>query len=175
MPLMAWLLIGTALASGFAGWEVRDWKAGSDAKRASDAALVFLEKRLEEAHALGLAEGNITISAGEKFAKQETKIVNRVVTQIKEVLVYVPQKTACTVPLGFVKLHNAGAEDRDLAAPELALPTGTANATGTAVSLADVAATLRENYGRCTANARQLDALNAWYRDQQQLHNAGAK
>lgn len=168
-------LIGgiSLLTVGFVGgWETRGWKAGAEAQEAQRATLSAVLKAKEAGEALGLAEGAITLTAGQNFAKQQERIVTRTITQIKEVPIYVPREAnaACIVPLGFVKLLNASAASVDLASPSLALPAGQSNGTSTAVDLAAVASSVAENYGRCNANAKQLDELNAWVKSQQELH-----
>jgi hypothetical protein len=79
-------------------------------------------------------------------------------TIIKEVPIYVsPDSDArCTLPVGFVRLHNAAAENR------IPGPAGNSDATAAGVAISAVAETVADNYTRCHANAGQLMALQEW-------------
>lgn len=81
----------------------------------------------------------------------------------KEIPVYVtPQADArCTVPVGFVRLHDAAVQGGTLpAAPGAAVdaPSG--------LALSAVAGTVAGNYGLCRATAERLSALQEWVRRQ---------
>jgi hypothetical protein len=79
-------------------------------------------------------------------------------TIIKEVPVYVPIEadSACVVPGGFVRLHDAAAAGR------IPVPTGDADATPAGIALSTIAGTIADNYQRCHENTEQLTALQAW-------------
>lgn len=81
----------------------------------------------------------------------------------KEIPVYVtPQADAsCTVPVGFVRLHDAAAQGQSLpAAPGRAVdaPSG--------LALSAVAGTVARNYGICRVTAERLTALQDWVKRQ---------
>lgn len=175
MPLFAiYGLAGLALLiSGFlGGWEVRGWRDDAGQLASQKAQTAALIKASEDARALGIAEGNITFSAGQKAAEQEVRIVTRTVTQIKEVPVYVPAKAnaACVVNNGFVQLHNAGASGADDPSAAFPLPATQSVDSASGIELSTVAATVRENYGKCASNANELKGLQDWVRQQQALH-----
>ena len=81
-------------------------------------------------------------------------------TLIQEVPVYVPIQAdaACTVPSGFVSLHDAAA------AGELPEAARDADAPAEGLALSAVAATVVSNYQTCHENAEQLKALQDWIR-----------
>lgn len=84
----------------------------------------------------------------------------------KEVPVYVtPTADArCTVPVGFVRLHDAAAQGQSLpAAPVAAVdaPSG--------LALSAVASTVAGNYGICRATAERLSALQDWVKRQHEV------
>ena len=81
-------------------------------------------------------------------------------TLIQEVPVYVPIQAdaACTVPSGFVSLHDAAA------AGELPEAARDADAPAEGLALSAVAATVVTNYQTCHENAEQLKALQDWIR-----------
>lgn len=67
----------------------------------------------------------------------------------------------CTLPVGFVRVHDAAAQDR---VPGPAYP-GSADAPAAGLALSAVAATVAGNYGTCHETAQQLIALQAWVRE----------
>ncbi|HGM5039158.1 TPA: hypothetical protein ACKPZ9_000710 [Stenotrophomonas maltophilia] len=96
-------------------------------------------------------------------AKVVTRYVDRVqyvreagTTIVKEVPVYVTPEAdrACPVPAGFVRVHDAAAENRPLAGPA-----GDADAAAAGIALSTVGATVADNYTTCHAIREQLIAL----------------
>lgn len=111
---------------------------------------------------------NIRQRQAEATVQVVTKYVDRIkivretgATIIKEVPVYVSAEadTACVLPRGFVRLHDAAAAGR------LADLPGAADATPSGITLSTVAGTVADNYERCHENAEQLTALQAWIRE----------
>lgn len=93
-----------------------------------------------------------------------TKYVDRVQvvrgkgdTIIKEVPVYVDRESdrACTVPVGFVRVHDAAAANVQVGDP------GSTDAAPAGIALSAVAGTVADNYTTCHENAEQLIALQA--------------
>jgi hypothetical protein len=97
----------------------------------------------------------------------DTKVITRYVdrvqyvreagaTIVKEVPVYVtPQADrACPVPVGFVRLHDAAAENRPLAGAA-----GDPDAPAAGIALSAVASTVADNYTSCHAIREQLIGL----------------
>jgi hypothetical protein len=82
-------------------------------------------------------------------------------TLVQKVPVYVTAKSdaACSVPAGFVRLHDAAA-----AAGEVPDRPGAADATPSGLALSAVAGTVVDNYTSCHATAEQLTALQDWVR-----------
>jgi hypothetical protein len=109
-------------------------------------------------------------------AKVITRYVDRVqyvreagATIVKEVPVYVtPQADrACPVPVGFVRLHDAAAENRPLAGPA-----GDPDAPAADIALSTVANTVADNYTSCHAIREQLIGLQDAVRQrQEQAHD----
>lgn len=83
-------------------------------------------------------------------------------TIIKEIPRYVPVEAdaACTVPAGFVRLHNAAATGVLDSHP------GDADAAPSGIPLSAVAGTVTDNYTAGHINAAQLTALQATLRAQ---------
>lgn len=164
--------LGLLTAGFLGGWQVESWRNDAAQLKVQQLQQAAILDAVEKARALGIAEGNITFTAGQKAAQEQIKIVTRTVTQIKEVPTFVTPKAsaACVVPLGFIQLHNAGATGAD--SPSAAFPLAAAQSVDTAstVSLATVASTVRENYGRCESNANELSALQGWVLEQKALH-----
>jgi hypothetical protein len=87
-------------------------------------------------------------------------------TIIQEVPVYVDREAdrACTVPVGFVRLHDAAAANLPAGNP------GPADAAPAGVALSEVSRTVAENYTRCHETAEQLIALQARLRSAEELN-----
>lgn len=89
----------------------------------------------------------------DKYQEQITKLQDnpKIVTRI--VNRYVPVETACTIPQGFVDLHNLSASGSTLEGD----PQNASKPTDK--TLADVGAVVAENYYQCNAVIAQLNAL----------------
>lgn len=86
-------------------------------------------------------------------------------TIIQKVPVYVTEKADadCSIPAGFVRLHDAAAQN--LPAPaDPADAAGHPDAPSAGIALSDIAATVADNYTTCHATAEQLTALQDWLR-----------
>jgi hypothetical protein len=94
-------------------------------------------------------------------AERRAKIV-----RVKEVPVYVTAKAdaACTVPVGFVRLHNESA-DHYPAQPTAPLPgSGPPDVDApSGVALSTIASTVRDNYAECNARWEVIEAWQSWY------------
>lgn len=82
---------------------------------------------------------------------------------VKQVPVYVTRQAdaRCTVPVGFVRLHDAAAQGQSLPAA----PGGAVDAPS-GLALSAVASTVAGNYGICRATAERLSALQDWVKRQ---------
>ena len=105
-----------------------------------------------------------------KLARSETKVITEYVDRVqivrergatitKEVPVYVTAQAdaACSVPVGFVRIHDAAAQGTDLVGPA-----ADPDAPAAGVALSTVADTVASNYTACHANAEQVVALQAY-------------
>lgn len=81
----------------------------------------------------------------------------------KEVPIYVTPiaDARCTVPVGFVRLHDAAAQGSALSAAP-----GAAVDAPSGLALSAVASTVAGNYGICRATAERLSALQEWVKRQ---------
>ncbi|HWX66033.1 MAG TPA: hypothetical protein VNZ27_06320 [Rhodanobacter sp.] len=93
-----------------------------------------------------------------KYVDRVQVIHERGATITREIPVYVTAQAdaACTVPAGFVRVHDAAA------ANGLPGPAGAADAQPSGLALSAVAGTLVDNYTTCHAVAEQLIALQDW-------------
>lgn len=130
-------------------------------------------ERLSQAFEQGQALGTVRDKVVTVYVDRVQVVEKRGATLIKEVPVYVSAKAdaACVVPVGFVRLHDAGATGTEPAAPD---STGAADAAPSGVALSTVAATNVGNYTACHANAEQLSSLQAIVHDYQE-RQAGKK
>ncbi|WNL46553.1 hypothetical protein RKE25_02640 [Dyella sp. BiH032] len=109
------------------------------------------------------------LAAAKRTEKIVTVYVDRVqvvrergATIVQRIPVYVtPQAdAACTLPRGFVRVHDAAAESAEVpGAP------GPTDAQPSGIALSAAAGVIVGNYTTCHATAEQLTALQAWVRD----------
>lgn len=119
-----------------------------------------LRSAFEQGQALGVVRDRVVTEYVDRI--QVVKEVGR--TIIKEVPVYVSAEAdrACTVPVGFVRLHDAAAAG--VRPPD---PAGAADARPAGVALSAVTETVAGNYTACNANAEQLNSVLELVRDYQ--------
>lgn len=128
------------------------------------------EKSLRDAAVLTAAEANviiqnhaadiITADTVQAAAISQLQIATMTQTQVMEVTTYVTDQadTRCTVPVGFVRLHDAAAAG----VPVTPNSAGQSNDAASGVELSAVARTVAGNYGQCRAIADQLTRLQDW-------------
>lgn len=120
-----------------------------------------------------VAEANVKTLQGDLAASKSSEhivtvyvdrwhtILQAGATLIRKVPVYVTahDDAACTIPLGFVRLHDA-------AATGTALPNsaGAADAQPSGLALSAVAGSVVDNYTTCRGVANQLTSLQEWVR-----------
>jgi hypothetical protein len=85
-------------------------------------------------------------------------------TIVKEVPIYVTkaEDAACTIPVGFVRLHDAAAANVPLSGPA-----GPTDASPSGIALSTVSETVAVNYEQYHEVVEQLTALQDWVRQQQ--------
>lgn len=130
-----------------------------------------IAKAAEDARALGIAEGTITFNVGKRIAEVQEKIVYRTITRIKEIPIYVTAKAdaGCTIPVGFIRVLDDAATNRD---PAESVPDASGQSVDapSGVNLSRVAATVSENYSKFWQVREQLIGLQAWVMQQAVLH-----
>lgn len=106
-------------------------------------------------------QANAAVRVVTRYVDRVRTVREAAQTIIKEIPVYVTEASdsACVVPRGFVRLHNAAA-----AGDRLPEPAGSPDAAPSGVALSAVAETVAGNYGSCRETAEQLIALQAWAR-----------
>ena len=121
------------------------------------------------------AQGAAATSAAGRKAEARTLQIR---TVTKEIVRRVPQILTSDVvaryplPAGFVRVHDAAALG------DLSQASGSAHQpddSPSAVTAADAAAVIVENYGNCTETAARLSALQDWVRAQQTVMNGDRK
>lgn len=154
------LLALLALIVGGAAWQEH---RVSVAQQQRDAKTVELQA-MTQARTAALVEAGM--------ARADVQVVTRYVDRIqiiqqaakvitREVPVYVTQKAdaGCTVPIGFVRIHDAAAAGT---APQPA--PGDPDAPATGVTLSGIAGTVADNYATCHVIREQLIGLQDWAR-----------
>jgi len=164
---LPWKLIGilAIVASAFVGGcrhGAKSVTAKWDTERAES------EIKLQQ---LAAKQAQTTTQVVTQYVDRVKVVKQRGADIVKEVNVYVPVQAdvACTVPRGFVRLHDAAAEGVVPDAPNLA------DAAPSGVALSTTAATVADNYGRYHEVAEQLKSLQQWVREQQALTDGGTQ
>lgn len=152
---LPWRIIGVlAVSAAMVG---AGWRYGADSVQSR-----WNSER--DAQAVAAARQAVRIAdAGQDATAQYTTAAlatqQHTVEIIKKVPVYVPAQAdaGCTVPVGFVRLHDAAAADADPGNAAV----GTDD-TPAGIALSAVAGTVIENYSACHQTAAQLTALQSW-------------
>lgn len=144
---LALLLVLIALVGGFVLIENGRRHAAEDARREADAA-----------RDLALASERVVVRYVDRV--QVVRANAQIIT--KEIPIYVTPTAdaACTVPVGFVRLHDAAAANQPTGPS-----TGNPDAPAAGVALSDVASAVADNYATCHANAEQVIGLQDYVRE----------
>lgn len=123
-----------------------------------------------DAKALAAAQakaGKITTQVVTQYVDRVHVVRERAQTIVQKVPVYVTAKAdaACTVPAGFVRVHDAAVQGLELPASA-----STADGAPSGVALSTVAGTVAGNYGICRETAERLTSLQDWVRQQAAGH-----
>lgn len=152
---LPWRIIGAlAVSAALVG---AGWRAGADRVQARWDAERAAQAVAAARHAARIADAGQ--DAASQFATSALATQQRTVEIIKKVPVYVTAQADadCTVPAGFVRLHDAAAADVSAAQPA----TGADDAPA-GIALSAVAGTVAENYSACHQTAAQLIQLQGW-------------
>lgn len=146
------VIAGLVYALGWVGG------AGHELDRAKQLETKQLRQAFEQGQALGTVRDRVVT----EYVDRVQVIEKTGRTIIKEVPVYVSEAAdrACTVPAGFVRLHDAAAANVPPSGSA-----GPADERAAPVALSAVAATVAGNYTECHANAEQLRQLQAYVRE----------
>lgn len=141
--------------------------ANSEQDKAKGLAAEQLRQAFEQGQALGTVRDRVVT----EYVDRVQVIEKTGRTIIKEVPVYVSEAAdrACTVPAGFVRLHDAAAANVPPSGSA-----GPADERAAPVALSAVAATVAGNYTDCHANAEQLRQLQAYVREHVKVVSAGS-
>ena len=155
------VIAGLVYALGWVGG------AGHELDRAKQLETKQLRQAFEQGQALGTVRDRVVT----EYVDRVQVIEKTGRTIIKEVPVYVSEAAdrACTVPAGFVRLHDAAA-----ASVPPSGSAGPADERAAPVALSAVAATVAGNYTDCHANAEQLRQLQAYVREHAKVVSAGS-
>lgn len=152
--LLRWIVLPVALlAAGFAaGWRVHTWRDASGLLRGEQHVIAVTK---------GQGDANTAVAVAQQAQQDHVRVVTR--TLIERVPTYVTAQADadCTVPRGFVELHDAAANGVELpGAPDAASePVGGPSG----VALSAVGLTVAENYGSYHQVADELTGWQTWY------------
>ncbi len=153
------LLLLLALAGG-AVWQEHRVSAAQEAQGKAERAKKAAEGQRDDALAgKRAAEANVKTVTHYVDRVQVVRVKGDTIT--REIPAYVTEKSdaACTVPVGFVRLHNAAAANEP---PEPAA--GDPDAPAAGIALSDVAGVLAENYTAYHVLAQQVIGLQEYLR-----------
>jgi len=142
------------------------WVKGSsdELDKARQVEVKQLRQAFEQGQALGTVRDRVVTQYVDRV-----KVVEKVgQTIVKEIPVYVTAEAdrACTVPAGFVRVHDAAAAG--VPPPE---PAGSADAAPAGIALSAVAGTVADNYTSCRAIREQLISLQEYLQEHDNLTN----
>lgn len=129
-------------------------------------------KQLRQAFEQGQALGTVRDVVVTQYVDRVQVVKEAAKTIIQKVPVYVSKESDahCTVPAGFVRLHDAAAAN----VPPMASPAGVPNDAPSGIALSAVAGTVADNYESAHLNAEQLKALQQWARDSHAIATGNA-
>lgn len=143
------------------------WHVGTDHMQAKwDAEKVAMKATVAIVEA---KQAEVSTQVVIKYVDRVQTIQGATKTIIQKVPIYVTAKAdaACPIPNGFVRLHDAAAED----SMQLPASSGSVDGQASVVKLSDVASTVAGNYGICHANAEQMSELQDWVKGQEDAAN----
>ncbi len=156
-PLLiaAAVVLVLGLAAGGGAWLTERYRAAVARAETAETAAASLRSQLDSTEA-----GVVTVT---RYVDRIQTVQVKGDTLIKEIPRYVPAQAdaGCTVPVGFVRLHDAAATGA-LLDPGA----GDADAAPSGLALSAVAGTVVGNYTACHADAEQLSAMQQLLRDQ---------
>jgi hypothetical protein len=158
MTLLRQMLFGAALLGALWLYHVVTQQRITLAQSRADAATAVQRDLAGQLAAAKASERIVT-----RYVDRVRVVHERGATLTKEIPVYVTAQAdaACSVPVGFVRVHDAAA------ANDLPGPAGAADAQPSGLALSTVAGILVDNYATCHAATEQLKALQAWVRANQ--------
>lgn len=159
------LLAALILASGgYVHWQnLRHARAIAQLREAEARIATYQQQTRHLQQALAEAERNERVIT--RYVDRVRTVRERGQTIIQKVPVYVTENSdaGCTVPAGFVRLHDDAAQNLPTPA-DPADAAGHPDAPAPGIALSDIAATVTDNYTTCHATAEQLTALQDWLR-----------
>jgi hypothetical protein len=158
MTLLRQVLLGAGLLGALWLYHVVTRQRIALAEARADTAITAQRELTGQVAAAQASEHIVT-----RYVDQVRVVHERGATLTKEIPVYVTAQAdaACSVPVGFVRVHDAAASN------DLPGPADAADAQPSGLALSAVAGTVVDNYATCHAAVEQLKALQAWVRANQ--------
>jgi hypothetical protein len=153
--------IAISLSVGFgSGFGVEHWihtKAEAQAQLKAVTKVITIERKA--------AEVSTKAEATQVAAQEKIRTVTKVIT--KEIPVYVTKQSdsSCTIPNGFVRLHDSSAKSELPPTPSIS------DGTSSGVTLSEVTETITDNYGTCNGWREQLIGWQNWYTEQKVIYD----
>jgi len=157
MPaILRQLLLGLALVGALVAYYLITTHRINAAEQAASVAQAKVSALDDELAAAKRTEKIVTV-----YVDRVQVVRERGATIVQRIPVYVtPQAdAACTLPRGFVRVHDAAAESAEVPGAS-----GPADAQPSGIALSAAAGVIVGNYTTCHAITEQLTALQAWVR-----------
>lgn len=175
--MLGYLLVGFALLTTIGGTveEARIAYYRGQLAGIQERTSEVLQASYENGRAYQVAEDAASLDVGKKLVEYRNRLQTKTVTLTKEVPVYVPASAvlACTVPIGFVLLHDNAASR---STTTTTLPESFAGIAGadSGFKLDHVASIIETNYGKCNEAFATLDGWKDWYTKAKAIYDAWA-
>ncbi|HKT28751.1 hypothetical protein [Dyella sp.] len=153
MTLLRQVLLGAALLGALWLYHVVTQQRIALAEARADTAIIMQRDLADQLAAAKASEHIVT-----RYVDRVRVVYERGATLTKEIPVYVTAQAdaACSVPVGFVRVHDAAA------ANDLPAPAGATDAQPSGLALSTLAGTVVDNYVTCHAAIEQVKALQSW-------------
>lgn len=134
-----------------------------DDARAKAAAIADAMDRVAREDRVSLARAVTEATAQQQLAHDASRVT-------REVHRHVPKNDRFCVPYGLVRVLDAASLGAD--PDDLSLPAGQSDGACAPVDAARLASSVAANYAAARANAEQLNALQAWVKDETRAANS---
>jgi hypothetical protein len=166
-PLAKYIGLALAALALLAGIYAKGRGDGRHYEQSAQAARLAAARKVVAKIETKAAAITAQVAAKAEARQVEIRTITKTITREVPRYVTVQADAQCSVPLGFVRLHDAAAAGR---LPQLPGPAEQPNDAPSGVAISAVAATVADNYGACHSEIGRLIDLQDWLRQQMAAH-----